>query len=196
MHFLGIGLHRRSRGERGPRRERERSLGKRVHRQRRRTGADGGSGTGGPADCAPRRDPRAHRLEPDRRVGRPRPEHRGGDAEPRLFGSADANVHHLLVPDKETWFAAFARNEIVMQYSTSPNSPLRRGLRQGRLGSGTRGTSRSSTAPARSTLCRTSPDADPSGYYTIFVMQLAERLYGLPTLEEARCSATTATRHR
>src|SRR5262249_8869428 len=26
-------------------------------------------------------------------------------------------------------------------------------------------------------LCRTSPDADPSGYYTLFVMQLAEKLY-------------------
>ena len=25
--------------------------------------------------------------------------------------------------------------------------------------------------------CRTSPDADPSGYYTLFVMQLAEKLY-------------------
>ena len=38
-----------------------------------------------------------------------------GTLNPDLFGSADVNVNHLLVPDKETWFAAFARNAIVLQ---------------------------------------------------------------------------------
>ena len=39
------------------------------------------------------------------------------------------------------------------------------------------------TGPAIN-LCRTSPDADPSGYYTLFVMQLASAFYHLPDLEQ------------
>jgi molybdate/tungstate transport system substrate-binding protein len=105
-----------------------------------------------------------------------------GTLGPDLFGSADANVNHLLVPDKETWFAAFARNAIVLQYSTSPNSPLSADF--AKVAAGQEPWYQpfvNATGPIH--LCRMSPDADPSGYYTIFVMQLAEQFYGIPGLE-------------
>ena len=105
-----------------------------------------------------------------------------GTLNPDLFGSADANVNHLLVPDKETWFAAFARNAIVLQYSTSPNSPLSADF--AKVAAGQEQWYQpfvNATGPIH--LCRMSPDADPSGYYTIFVMQLAEQYYGIPGLE-------------
>src|SRR5262245_61958914 len=44
-----------------------------------------------------------------------------GTLTPDIFGSADASVNRFLLGDandnKERWFAAFARNAIVMQYS-------------------------------------------------------------------------------
>jgi molybdate/tungstate transport system substrate-binding protein len=110
----------------------------------------------------------------------------GGTLMPDIFGSADANVHKLLVGDangnKETWFAAFARNAIVLQYSTSPNSPLSTGFAQ--VAAGNEPWYQpfvDAAGPIR--LCRMSPDADPSGYYTLFVMQLAEQLYNIPGLK-------------
>jgi len=106
----------------------------------------------------------------------------GGTLSPDLFGTADANVNHLLVPDKETWFAAFARNAIVLQYSTSPNSPLSAGF--AKVAAGQEPWYQpfvDASGPIH--MCRMSPDADPSGYYTLFVMQLAEKLYDIPGLD-------------
>jgi len=103
-----------------------------------------------------------------------------------IFGSADGSVDELLLRDannnKERWLAAIARNAIVMQYSTSPNSPLSAGF--AKVAAGQEPWYQpfvDATGPIH--LCRMSPDADPSGYYTLFVMQLAEQFYGIPGLE-------------
>jgi molybdate/tungstate transport system substrate-binding protein len=103
-----------------------------------------------------------------------------------IFGSADASVNNFLLGDsnnnKVRWFAAFARNAIVMQYSTSTDSPLSAGF--AKVAAGQEPWYQpfvDATGPIH--LCRMSPDADPSGYYTLFVMQLAERFSGIPGLE-------------
>ncbi len=96
-----------------------------------------------------------------------------------LFGSADASVNQYLLGaannNKETWFAALGRNAIVMQYSPSPSDPHAADFAKAAAGSEPWYQPLITGPPIN--LCRTSPDADPSGYYTLFVMQLAEMLY-------------------
>jgi molybdate/tungstate transport system substrate-binding protein len=108
-----------------------------------------------------------------------------GTLNPEIFGSADADVHRSLNPPngtKETWFAAFARNAIVMQYSPSATNPHAAAFAQAAAGT-IPWYQPLITGPPIST-CRMSPDADPSGYYTLFVLQLASEFYGLPTLKQ------------
>src|SRR5262245_40569370 len=108
-----------------------------------------------------------------------------GSLNPDIFGSADADVHKSLNPPngtKETWFAAFARNAIVMQYSPSATNPHAAALAQAAAGT-IPWYEPLITGPPINT-CRMSPDADPSGYYTLFVMQLASEYYGLPNLKQ------------
>jgi ABC-type molybdate transport system substrate-binding protein len=96
-----------------------------------------------------------------------------------LFGSADASVNGYLLGsannNKERWFAALGRNQIVVQYSPSPSDPHATDFAKAAAGQEP-WYQPLITGPAIN-LCRTSPDADPSGYYTLFVMQLAEKLY-------------------
>jgi molybdate/tungstate transport system substrate-binding protein len=100
---------------------------------------------------------------------------------PDLFGSADSNVNQVLIGSKETWFAAFARNAIVLQYS--PLSPLASGFQAAANGrEAWYQPFLDATGPIH--MCRMSPDADPSGYYTLFVMQLAELAYNQPGLKQ------------
>jgi ABC-type molybdate transport system substrate-binding protein len=96
-----------------------------------------------------------------------------------IFGSADASVNQYLLGsangNEERWFATLGRNAIVMQYSPSPSDPHAADF--AKAAAGTEPWYQPLiTGPAINT-CRTSPDADPSGYYTLFVMQLAEKLY-------------------
>jgi molybdate/tungstate transport system substrate-binding protein len=96
-----------------------------------------------------------------------------------LFGSADSSVNQYLLGsannNKETWFAALARNPIVMQYSPSPTDPHAADFAAAAAGKEPWYQPLTTGPPIN--LCRMSPDADPSGYYTLFVMQLAEKLY-------------------
>jgi molybdate/tungstate transport system substrate-binding protein len=96
-----------------------------------------------------------------------------------LFGSADASVNQYLLgsanKNKETWFATLGRNQIVMQYSPSSADPHAADFTKAAAGQEPWYQPLISGPPIN--LCRMSPDADPSGYYTLFVMQLAERLY-------------------
>ena len=97
-----------------------------------------------------------------------------------IFGSADSSVNSFLLGDanknKERWFAAFARNAIVMQYSPSASNPHAADF--AKAAAGTEPWYQPLiTGPQPINLCRTSPDADPSGYYNLFIMQLAERKY-------------------
>ena len=97
-----------------------------------------------------------------------------GTLSPDIFGSADADVHRSLNPPngtKERWFAAFARNAIVMQYSPSAANPHAAAFAQAAAGT-IPWYQPLITGPPINT-CRMSPDADPSGYYTRFVLQLA-----------------------
>jgi molybdate/tungstate transport system substrate-binding protein len=96
-----------------------------------------------------------------------------------LFGSADASVNQYLLgsanKNKETWFATIGRNAIVMQYSSNPSDPHAADFAKAAAGQEPWYQPLITGPPIN--LCRTSPDADPSGYYTLFVMQLAEKLY-------------------
>jgi molybdate/tungstate transport system substrate-binding protein len=96
-----------------------------------------------------------------------------------LFGSADASVNQYLVGNangnKVRWFATLGRNAIVMQYSGSPNDPHAADF--AKAAAGTEPWYEPLITGPAPVLCRTSPDADPSGYYTLFVMQLAEKEY-------------------
>jgi molybdate/tungstate transport system substrate-binding protein len=96
-----------------------------------------------------------------------------------IFGSADASVNQYLLGsannNKETWFATIGRNAIVMQYSPSPSDPHAADFAKAAAGQEPWYQPLITGPPIN--LCRTSPDADPSGYYTLFVMQLAEKLY-------------------
>src|SRR5262245_59517139 len=108
-----------------------------------------------------------------------------GTLNPDIFGAADANVHRSLAAPaspKETWFAAFARNAIVMQYSPSASNPHAAAFAQAAAGT-IPWYQPLITGPPINT-CRTNPNDDPSGYYNLFVMQLASELYGLPNLKQ------------
>src|SRR5262245_40548242 len=108
-----------------------------------------------------------------------------GTLNPDIFGAADANVHRTLVAPnstKGTWSAAFARNAIVMQYSPSPSNPHAAAFAEAAAGQ-IPWYQPLITGPSINT-CRTNPNDDPSGYYNLFVMQLAGELYGLPSLKQ------------
>jgi molybdate/tungstate transport system substrate-binding protein len=96
-----------------------------------------------------------------------------------VFGSADASVNQYLLGaangNKESWFATIGRNQIVMQYSPSPSDPHAADFAKAAAGQEPWYQPLITGPPIN--LCRMSPDADPSGYYTLFVMQLAEKLY-------------------
>jgi len=97
-----------------------------------------------------------------------------------IFLSADASVNEveLMRPGEEVaeWYLAFATNELVLAYSDA--SPAYEEMRsaaqeeQGWL---------RLLRPGRR-LGRPDPDADPKGYRTLFVLQLAERRLGLRCL--------------
>jgi molybdate/tungstate transport system substrate-binding protein len=121
-----------------------------------------------------------------------------------LFGSADASVNKYLLgnanQNKERWFAALGRNAIVMQYSANPSDPHAADFAKAAAGQEPWYQPLITGPPIN--LCRTSPDADPSGYYTLFVMQLASKFYKLPNLKQqvlgddrnpVQTSATCAT---
>jgi ABC-type molybdate transport system substrate-binding protein len=96
-----------------------------------------------------------------------------------LFGAADSAANQLLLGNtngnKERWFAAFGRNAIVMQYSPSPSDPHAADF--AKAAAGQEPWYQPLISGPAINLCRMSPDADPSGYYTLFVMQLAEKMY-------------------
>jgi len=129
-----------------------------------------------------------------------------GTLNPDIFGSADVNVHRILAGGRESWFAAFARNAIVMQYSPSTASPYHNAFAS--LASPDDWWKPFVAAGAPQVhLCRTDPDADPSGYYNLLVFQLAENVYNQPGLKQTvlgadrntaqitnACSAGTPTR--
>jgi molybdate/tungstate transport system substrate-binding protein len=100
-----------------------------------------------------------------------------------VFGSADASVNQFLLGDsnknKERWFAAFAVNAIVMQYSPNPSDPHHDDFVKAANGQEP-WWQPLVNGPAIS-LCRMSPDADPSGYYTLMVFQLAQMQAGVPS---------------
>ncbi len=102
-----------------------------------------------------------------------------GTMQADLYGSADAAANQLLLgnanDNKERWFAAFGRNAIVMQYSPSSSDPHAADF--AKAAAGQEPWYQPLISGPAINLCRTSPDADPSGYYTLFVMQLAEKLY-------------------
>ncbi len=92
---------------------------------------------------------------------------------PDVIGVADYGViPKLLIPQHATWFAAFARNSMVLTYSDQSTAAgeitgqnwwqvlLRPGVRSG----------------------RSDPTLDPNGYRTLMVFQLAERFYKQPGL--------------
>src|SRR5262245_34083058 len=107
-----------------------------------------------------------------------------GTLNPDIFGAADANVHRSLVAPsgtKEAWYAAFARNAIVMQYSPAASNPHAAAFVQAAAGTIPWYQPLITGPPIN--LCRTNPNDDPSGYYHLLVMQLASEYYGLPNLK-------------
>ena len=104
---------------------------------------------------------------------------------PDLIALADAEVFpQLLVPSQTTWYAAFARNRMVIAYTPRSRfaseitaddwwSVLQRpGVEVGRA----------------------DPDLDPNGYRTLLTLQLAERFYARPGLA-AKLLAAAGTRN-
>jgi molybdate/tungstate transport system substrate-binding protein len=108
---------------------------------------------------------------------------RQGEAIADVLLSADAavNENELMRPGEAVaeWYLTFAANELVLAYSPAsaaaaemhalaqrPEGWLQMLQRGYRLG-------------------RSDPDADPKGYRTLFVLQLAERQYGLAKLCES-----------
>ncbi|HWN19445.1 MAG TPA: extracellular solute-binding protein [Gemmatimonadales bacterium] len=92
---------------------------------------------------------------------------------PDVIGVADYGViPKLLIPQHATWFAAFARNSMVLIYTDESTTAgeingqnwwqilLRPGVRAGRA----------------------DPALDPNGYRTLMAFQLAEEFYGQPGL--------------
>jgi molybdate/tungstate transport system substrate-binding protein len=108
---------------------------------------------------------------------------RDGSLQADLFGSADANVNQLLTGKanghRVRWFAAFARDSIVLAYS--PNSRYLAEFTKAQRGE------QPWYAPLEQpgiTVARSDPDTDPSGYYALFVAQLAEKFSGEPGLKQ------------
>src|SRR5262245_33154463 len=110
---------------------------------------------------------------------------RSGALPADIYGSADASSNQLLTGsangDRVRWYAAFARAEMVLAYGPAP------GLnRRTLLDAAASGAIPWYRAVERNPLYkdvrigRSNPNDDPSGYYTLFVLQLAERLYNRP----------------
>lgn len=105
-----------------------------------------------------------------------------------IYGSADSSANRILMGGgaaKLRWYAAVSRAEIVLAYSPSPGLP-RRAL----FDAAAAGTLPWYAAIERNPsypdvrIGRSNPDEDPSGYYALFVMQLAERTLGRPGLKQ------------
>ncbi|MGH3943146.1 MAG: substrate-binding domain-containing protein [Pseudonocardiaceae bacterium] len=107
---------------------------------------------------------------------------RSGDLPADLYGSADSNVNQILIGDangnKVRWYAAFARAEIVFAYSPSPTLPRRTLFDAAANGSipWHQAIEKNPDFPDLKIL-RSNPNNDPSGYYALFIMQLAERFH-------------------
>ena len=114
----------------------------------------------------------------------------GAGRTPDVFGSADADVNKFLLPEPAQRNEGALVRRLRAQRDRDAVQPERRPTR-------TRAAFAQAAAgqiPWYQPLitgppinpCRMSPDADPSGYYTLFVMQLASRSpTDLPTLEAA-----------
>jgi molybdate/tungstate transport system substrate-binding protein len=100
-----------------------------------------------------------------------------------LLLSADASVNEveLMRPGEEVaeWYLAFASNELVLAYSDT--SPAARPMRD--AAGDEQGWLRLLQMGLR--LGRPDPEADPKGYRTLFVLQLAEARLGLPRFADA-----------
>lgn len=100
-----------------------------------------------------------------------------------LLLSADAAVNEieLMRPGEEVaeWYLVFATNELVLAYSsTSPAAEEMRAAAHDEAGW-------LRLLKAGHRMGRPDPDADPKGYRTLFVLQLAERRFGVPGLVAA-----------
>ena len=92
---------------------------------------------------------------------------------PDLIALADAEVFpQLLMPDHVSWYAAFARNRMVLAYTDRS-----RGAAEIDSANWWRVLLRPGVAVGRA-----HPNLDPNGYRTLLVLQLAERHYAQPGL--------------
>jgi molybdate/tungstate transport system substrate-binding protein len=92
---------------------------------------------------------------------------------PDLIALADAEVFpQLLVPSQTTWYAAFARNRMVIAYT-----PRSRFASEITADSWWRVLQRPGVEVGRA-----DPNLDPNGYRTLLTLQLAERYYAQPGL--------------
>ena len=102
---------------------------------------------------------------------------RDGSLKADLYGSADTNANQLLTGDahgnKVRWYAAFARNAMVVLYS--PNSRYLAEFDKAQRGE------QPWYEPLKQPdvkVARSNPDEDPGGYFTLLVGQLAEKFSG------------------
>lgn len=106
-----------------------------------------------------------------------------------VYGSADASVNRILLAgdgaNRLRWYAAFARAEIVLAYSPAPDLPRRALFDAAAAGTidWTQAIERNPAYPDVK-IGRSNPDEDPSGYYALFAMQLAERHYARPGFKQ------------
>ncbi len=108
---------------------------------------------------------------------------RDGSLPADLFGSADANANQLLTGaangNKVRWFAAFARNAMVVLYS--PHSQYLADFQKAQRGE------EPWYQPLEQPgvkIARSNPDEDPGGYYALFTAQLAEKFSGQTGLKQ------------
>lgn len=108
---------------------------------------------------------------------------RDGSLAADLYGSADANTNQLLTGtsngNKVRWFGAFARNSMVLAYS--PHSRYLAEFTKAQQGQ------EPWYQPLEQpgvTVARSNPDDDPSGYFALFVAQLAEKFSGQAGLKQ------------
>ncbi|HXC77672.1 MAG TPA: extracellular solute-binding protein [Candidatus Acidoferrum sp.] len=104
-----------------------------------------------------------------------------GSLEGDVYISADARTNALLSTSGGgglvSWFVVFARNAIVLAYSTSgPLAPLFDRVKRGEM------PWHEAVRTPGIKVARNDPNLDPLGYYTVLVCSLAEEHYGLPGL--------------
>lgn len=105
---------------------------------------------------------------------------------PDVIALADAEVFpQLLVPSQTTWYAAFARNRMVVAYTDASKgaAEMAKGADWWRV----------LTGPGVE-VGRADPNLDPNGYRTLLVLQLTERHYRQPGLA-ARLLAAAGERN-